>query len=681
MCKTELERKEEEKNKSGVFTGSYVINPANDEKIPIWVADFVLGNYGTGAVFGDIHDERDFEFIKKFNIPARTTVVQDFGAPLPDEKYVEGAVVIPYDPKTKKYLGLSGWTNGTGLVGGGRKEKETFEKCARRELLEETGIKDVKKMILLGSPVYSHYFNDLKKSNRRSFGQGYLAVINNGKMSKAQPEAHETFRPEWQDMKKIRAGIIRLGGGVEHWLEMCDRAERAVKSYEKNEEYEGECYSGEGILIDSGKFSGMRSEIARDKIIAWLHEKGTAREQVNYRLRDWLISRQRYWGTPIPAVYCDKCGIVTVPEDQLPVVLPENVQFEPTGQSPLLLDKDFVDTKCPKCGGPAKRETDTMDTFVDSSWYFLRYPNPHYKNSPFDPEIIAKWGPVDHYIGGIEHAILHLLYSRFITKFLHDYHNLPFEEPFKKLSNDGMILGPDGLKMSKSKGNVVSPDEQVNSYGSDSLRLYLMFMGPYDQGGSFSLTGVVGTRRFLDRLWILTGEFIDAKAEPEQDLKALKLRAITNRTIKKVTQDLEKLDFNTAIAAMMGMVNDLYQIKAEQDIVQSPSWRFAIESLVQLLAPFAPHITEELWKDLGHEESIHISKWPVWDEKLVAEETITIVVQINGKVRAEIAVAADASEKEILDSAKSDEKITALVAGKDIKREIYVPGHLVNFVV
>lgn len=521
--KTELERKEE-KEKSGVFTGSYAINPVNKEKIPIWVADYVLMGYGTGAIMAvPAHDERDWEFAKKFTLP-----------------------------------------------------------------------------------------------------------------------------------------IVRVV---------------------KNDAPDDACTHDEGIMINSGDYNGLVSDEAREKIVADLAKKGIGKEQTQYKLRDWLISRQRYWGTPIPAIYCDKCGIVTVPEDQLPVILPENVQFEPTGQSPLIQDENFVNTKCPKCGEPAKRETDTMDTFVDSSWYFLRYPNPNYDKSPFDPEVIAKWGPVDHYIGGIEHAILHLLYSRFITKFLHDHHDLPFEEPFKKLSNEGMILGPDGLKMSKSKGNVVSPDEQVTSYGSDSLRLYLMFMGPYDQGGSFSLTGIVGTRRFLDRLWVLAGEFLEAKTEPEQDLKALKLRAVTHRTVKKVTQDLEKLDFNTAIAAMMGMVNELYQVKAEQGITQSPTWRFAIETLTQLLAPFAPHITEELWKDLGHEESVHVSKWPAWDEKLVVEDVVTIVVQINGKVRAEITVTPDANEQEVIKMAKDDEKIASLIAGKDIKREIYVPGRLVNLVI
>ncbi len=672
--KTELERKEGQKHKTGSFTGAYAINPATKEKIPVWIADYVLTDYGTGAIMAvPAHDERDHEFAKKFDLPITTVIVQDFGESLPDEQYVEGAVVIPYNPKTGLYLGLSGWTKGTGLVGGGRDGDESMEDCARRELLEETGIKDIRTLVPLGEPVYSHYFNDLKKINRLSFGQGYLAIVDGDKAGKAKPETHEKFRPEWQSMDKIRAGVIRLGGGVEHWLEMCNRAEAAAADYQAGRIYQPKTYEGEGVLISSGKYDGLASAEAREKIT-----KEFGEEQTHYRLRDWSIGRQRYWGTPIPIIYCDKCGTVSVPEKDLPVVLPEDVEFELSGRSPLQDRADFVNTKCPKCNGPAKRETDTMDTFVDSSWYFIRYLDSHDDKAAFDPELVNKWLPVDHYIGGIEHAILHLMYARFITKFLHDEHGLGFEEPFKKLTNQGIILGPDGLKMSKRRGNVVNPDEQVTSYGADSLRLYLMFMGPYDQGGPYSLGGIAGTRRFLDRVWTLAGEFLEAKPGSVSHVDETAMAAATNRTSKKVTQDLEKLNFNTAIASMMSLTNELYKLKADKELVQTPALRSSLETLILLLAPFAPHFSEELWHEFGHEESVHVAKWPIWDEKLVVEDQITLAVQINGKVRAEVTVSADSSKEEIIGEAK--EAAEEYLVGKEVKKIIYVPGRLVSLV-
>ncbi len=525
--KTELERLEGEKAKTGVFSGAYAINPATHEKIPIWIADYVLMSYGTGAIMAvPAHDERDWDFAKKFDLPIRQVIK---------------------DP---------------------------------------------------------------------------------GPASKEKP------------------------------------------------------YSGEGELINSDKYDGLQSSQAREKILADLAKKSLAKEQTNYRLRDWLISRQRYWGTPIPVVYCKGCGIVPVPEKELPVVLPEDVTFELSGRSPLNDREDFVNTTCPNCGKPARRETDTMDTFVDSSWYFLRYIDSGNNKRIFDEDLVNEWAPVDHYIGGIEHAILHLLYARFITKFLHDNFGLAFEEPFKKLTNQGIILGPDGQKMSKSRGNVVSPDEQVTSYGADSLRLYLMFMGPYDQGGPYNLGGIAGTRRFLERTWTLVGEFKEAAAEPKSNISETALTAATHRTIKKVTKDLETLNFNTAIAGMMELVNEFYKVKAENGISQTPAWRHSLESLVQLLAPFAPHITEEIWQEeLGHMESVHVSDWPVWDESLIKEEMVTLAVQINGKVRAEVIVAADITEEQAIEEAKKHERITALLAGKKIKKTIYVPGRLVSLVV
>jgi len=685
--KTELERKEGEKDKTGVFTGAYAINPGTKEKIPVWIADYVLMGYGTGAIMAvPAHDQRDGEFALKFNLPIKTVILQDFGDSLPDEQYVEGSVIVPYNPKTELFLALDKWVNGVGLVGGGLDKNETFEQCAYRELAEETGITKVEELIKLGEPVYSHYYNNLKDVNKRSLGQGYLAIVGEGATERPRPESHETFEPVWMSMSKIREGVEKLraskgGGGVDHWLAMCDRAEQAVAAYKASKKYKTAFYDGEGVVINSDKYDGMDSAKAREKIVADLAKEGIAKEQTNYRLRDWLISRQRYWGTPIPIIYCEDCGTVPVPEADLPVILPEDVEFELNGQSPLRNRADFVNTKCPKCGKPAKRETDTMDTFVCSSWYFLRYLDNKNGKSPFDPEIINNWAPVDHYIGGIEHAILHLLYARFITKFLHDNYGLTFEEPFKKLTNQGIILGPDGQKMSKSRGNVVSPDEQVTSYGADSLRLYLMFMGPYDQGGPYSMGGIAGTRRFLERVWLLVEEFVASKQAGETRVDEMELVAATHRVVKKVTKDLEKLDFNTAIAAMMGYVNELYKLRGDTEISRNAGWQMALETLVQLLAPFAPHIAEEAWQTLGHETSVHISSWPSWDENLVKEEVMTLAVQINGKVRAEIVVAADVDEKAAVETAKTDEKVAEYLKGKTIKKTIYVPGRLISLVV
>jgi leucyl-tRNA synthetase len=462
---------------------------------------------------------------------------------------------------------------------------------------------------------------------------------------------------------------------------MCDRAEQAARASEDNEKYEQPPYDGEGVLINSGEYNGQNTAEGRERIVTDFAKQGLAKEETNYRLRDWLISRQRYWGPPIPVIYCDECGIQPVSENDLPVLLPEDVEFTPTGQSPLLLDENFVNTKCPSCDGPAKRETDTMDTFVDSSWYFLRYPDPGYKQGPYNPEIVKSWGPVDHYIGGIEHAILHLMYARFVTMFLHDHHGLPFEEPFKKLSNQGIILGPDGHKMSKSRGNVVSPDEQVTSYGADSLRLYMMFMGPYDQGGPYNLGGIVGTRRFLERVWSLIGEFTEPQPSSPAEKLDTELTSAVHRTIKSVSQDLEQLAFNTAIASLMGLVNELYRLKADHGLAKVPAWQTALDNLVLMLAPFAPHISEELWQDLGHESSVHNVKWPLWDELLIKQETVTLAIQINGKVRAEIEVPADISEAKAIELAKTSDKVISHLDGKELKKAIYVPGRLVSLVI
>jgi leucyl-tRNA synthetase len=427
-------------------------------------------------------------------------------------------------------------------------------------------------------------------------------------------------------------------------------------------------------MVNSGPFDGTPSEEGKEKVTSSLQERGAGRAAVTYRLRDWLISRQRYWGTPIPIIYCDSCGTVPIPEEDLPVLLPEDAEFMPTGESPLKRDPDFYNTECPRCGGPATRETDTMDTFVDSSWYWYRYLSPHYDEEPFDPERGKKWLPVDLYTGGIEHAVLHLLYARFWTKVMRDMGLVGFGEPFNRLFNQGIILGPDGEKMSKSRGNVVNPQDFVDRYGSDTLRCFLMFIGPWDQGGPWDGRGIEGISRFLRRALSLPtgGDSSGAQADPGE------LQRRTNRTVKKVTEDLEAFRFNTAIAALMEHTNYLLAIRGE---VGEEQWNDALRTFVLVLAPFAPHHAEEMWGALGEPYSVHEQAWPSWDESLLAAEQITLVVQVNGKLRDRIEVPADIAEEAAKEIALSSAKVRPHVEGRELRKSVYVPGRLVNLVV
>jgi leucyl-tRNA synthetase len=529
--RSDIERTSTEREKTGVFIGAYAINPANGQRIPIWIADYVLMQYGTGAIMAvPAHDQRDFEFARAFGLP----------------------IVVVIQPRDR------------------------------------------------------------------------------------------TLDPATME----------------------------------------EAYDGEGVMVNSGPFDGTPTEGGKAirRVIAWLEERGVGRGEVTYRLRDWLISRQRYWGTPIPIVYCDHCGIVPVPEDQLPVLLPEDAEFMPTGQSPLITHEAFVNTTCPQCGAPARRETDTMDTFVDSSWYWYRYLSPHENDRPFDPDKVAYWTPVDQYTGGIEHAILHLLYSRFWTKALADLGLVNHREPFLRLFNHGVILGEDGEKMSKSRGNVVDPDDLVARLGADTVRLYLMFIGPWSQGGPWSSRGVAGVQRFLQRVWALVTETLDVPVDTAEDEQARALRRLVHWTIKQVTDDFETFSFNTAIARMMELVNELSRLR-ETAVVRMPVWREALETLVLLLAPGAPHLAEELWQRLGKPYSVHQQSWPAYDPALAAEETVELVIQVNGRVRDRLMVPAAIDEDEAVARARELERVQAYLAGKRIERVVYVPGRLVNFVV
>ena len=524
---TEIERLSTEKEKTGVFIGAHVINKLNGEKVPIWIADYVLLSYGTGAVMGvPAHDQRDFEF------------AQDFGLPI------------------KVVIAPQGWS---------------------------------------GEPLK-------------------------------------------------------------------------------------EAYVESGTMVNSAQFNGLPNEQGKEAVSDFMEAKGYGKRTTTYRLRDWLISRQRYWGAPIPIVYCPKCGAVAVPEKDLPVLLPEDAEFKPTGESPLKYCASFVNATCPKCGGHAQRETDTMDTFMCSNWYFLRYTSPGYDKGPFEPQKLAYWMPVDQYTGGAEHATMHLFYARFFTKAIRDMGLVKFGEPFTRLFNQGtVVLG--GAKMSKSRGNVVTPDEYVEKMGADTVRAYLMFVGPWDQGGGWDDSGISGLWRWLNRVWnLVLEEQKDAHLPAIDQTTENELRRRTHKTIRKVSEDYEKFRFNTMIAALMELTNYLAKIKEERSVANT-AWKETVDTLLLLLAPSVPHLAEELWERTGHPYSIHNQSFPSWDEKLVVEEQFTLVIQVNGRLRDRVEVPVSIAESEARELALGRERVKVHTSSREIRDIIYVPGRLVNIVV
>jgi leucyl-tRNA synthetase len=438
-------------------------------------------------------------------------------------------------------------------------------------------------------------------------------------------------------------------------------------------------YLGEGKMVNSGHFNGLPCREGWEAIADEMEERGIGQREVQYRLHDWLISRQRYWGAPIPMVYCKKCGIVPVPEDQLPVLLPEDAEFLPTGESPLKYHAGFLNTTCPVCGGPGERETDTMDTFMCSSWYHMRYTSPGYDQGPFDPEKYKYWMPVDQYTGGIEHATMHLLYTRFFTKACRDIGILNHDEPMLRLFNQGIILGEDNEKMSKSRGNVVNPDDYVGTLGADTTRAYLMFIGPWDAGGPWSSRGIEGVHRFLQRVWDLVTVKPKPFSEAASDKDIAALRRLTHKTIRKATDDIEGFHFNTMVAALMEFNNALLKAKATP-VVQSEAWPEAIHALILMLAPIAPHLAEELWERIGQPYSVHQQSWPEWDEAAAADEVITLVVQVNGKVRDHLSVPVGFSEDQARVLALASPKVQRSIAKQRIAKVIYVPDKLLNIV-
>ncbi len=526
---SEIERQSISKEKTGVFTGAYAINPINGKEVPIWVGDYVLASYGTGAVMAvPAHDERDFAFATKFNLPI----------------------------------------------------------------------------------------------NR----------------------------------------VIAAKDGSETELPYCEH----------------------GVLVNSGEFDGLTTKEAKVKIVEKLAETNEGSQKVNYRLRDWLVSRQRYWGAPIPMIYCEKCGTVPVPEKDLPVKLPYDVEFTPDGKSPLAKCEEFVNTTCPCCGGKAKREVDTLDTFVCSSWYYLRYPDNKNTEAPFNKELIDKMLPVDMYVGGPEHACMHLLYARFITKALRDMGYLNFDEPFTSLVHQGLILGPDGLKMSKSKGNTISPDDYIKEYGADVFRMYLMFGFAYTEGGAWSDDGIKSVGRFVDRIernLETAREAINSgKSKATIDKAEKELNFWLNTAIKGVTEDGEKMQFNTAIARMMEFINALSKYNKEEALNAS-FLKEVCESFIKILAPFAPHFAEEQWSLFGNTTSVFNEAWPMFDPKALVKDEVEIAIQVNGKIKAKINVASDLDEEGIKAAALADENIVKNTEGKNIVKVIVIKGRLVNIVV
>jgi leucyl-tRNA synthetase len=450
-----------------------------------------------------------------------------------------------------------------------------------------------------------------------------------------------------------------------------------VRTVRPPADWDGKAYVGEGAAINSGFLDGLNVADAKATIIDWLEQNGSGTPKTTYRLRDWLISRQRYWGTPFPIIYCENCGEQPVPEDQLPVLLPENVEFLPTGQSPLKVLEDWKKCICPKCGGPAERDTDTMDTFVDSSWYFYRYLDPRNGASAINPERVRRWLPADIYSGGIEHAILHLMYTRFWTKAMRDLGMIDFSEPALRLRNQGIILGEDNEKMSKSRGNVVDPDDLVSEYGTDTVRLYLQFIGPWDQGGPWAPKGVNGVYNWLGRIWNL---FLDAPTESGEGVSLKDLEFAVHSTLKKVTEDTDAFKFNTAIAAMMELTNLLGKAK-RSSLGSTPEFSNALRVLNLMLAPYAPHLAEEIWHRTGHVSSVHLESWPAFDASKLTRDTFELVVQVSGKLRGKVDAPVGVSQADALALARGIPNVQSFIHGKDVVKEIYVPGKLVNIVV
>ncbi len=670
--KTEVER-QASKEKSGVFSGAYAINPINDEKIPIWIADYVLLGYGTGAIMAvPAHDERDYEFAQQYDLPIRQVIVPQLidtsNPPHPDKKTVARTVVclVVEHPSEKKFL-ICHPVNGANWspVMGGIDDSESITDAAKRELIEETGYTDVVICEAKEAEFFSQFFASHKDENR--LARVKTVYVKLGSLEQDLDKAIDIDKQElkWVTEEEYRAD--KSTGGMQEVFDIGSSKTMPLVF--------------EGRMINSGDYNGVASAEAREKVITNLEKKGQAESVTNYRMRDWSVSRQRYWGAPIPIINCEKCGPVLVPDEDLPVVLPELKDFQPSGdgRSALARASDWLKVDCPQCGGPGERETDTLDTYIDSSWYMLRYFDPNNRNKIFETNIVNKWMPIDFY-NGADHATAHLLYARFVTRFLHKKGLVNNPEPFKKFLFNGKVTASDGQMFSKSKGNGVDPLEIINQgYGADALRTYLMFAAPLELWAKWDPRGVPATHRFLSRLWNLVQEYLASPEKEVNDVAKLQILRLTNKMVKKMTEDIEENRYNTAIATAMGTINELYKMKVD-NLVQDKTWATAISNCVACTAPFAPHITAELWQQLGNKTSVHIDNWPSWDDKYLVDDNVNIVVQVNGKLRANISVPADSDETTAVEVAKKDEKIQKYLVSEP-KKIIFVKNRLINFVV
>lgn len=639
LRQSDIQRESIEKDKTGVFTGGYAINPVNNERIPIWIADYVLMTYGTGAIMAvPAHDERDFAFALKFGLPI-----------LP--------VIDRPDGLTKSFVVVGSMAEGfsQSLQAEGIQFEEVDEGLHVTIPLEklERYIDLAKKSIQPG------YWNEV-------VGTGWVFIFEDGLWQWDSLESDAFILAKCKALEPN----VRTARTVMEMLWGC-------------EFYQDVLYHADyGTMIHSGPFRSTPGDLARQNVTEWLEERGFGRSSVNYRLRDWLISRQRYWGAPIPVVYCSEHGVVPIPDDQLPVLLPDDVEWLPTGQSPLKLHKTWKNTTCPICGRPATRETDTMDTFMCSSWYHLRYLSPHYQDGPFDPIEYKYWMPVDTYTGGIEHATMHLIYTRFFHKACRDMGITEGPEPMLQLRNQGIILGEDSEKMSKSRGNVVAPDELVAQYGADTVRAYLMFFARWDLGAPWNSGGIEGTVRWIRRVWALfneTGLIPNPEGKPQPEMLR-SLRRKLHQTLRQVTHDFENFEFNTIVSALMELLNEMIKAR-DAGAVGTPEWKEAVDIYLRMMAPVTPHIAEELWSHiLGKSYSVHLQTWPKVDEKAEKEEEITLVVQVDGKVRDRITVPAGISDEQAKTIALASEAVQKYLSGAQPRKIIMVPGKLVNVV-